>query len=123
MRYLVLLSPTNQPDTPPPPDLFEAILQLGAEASAAGVLLDQSGLQPSSEGALVSLRQGDIQVTDGPFTESKEIVSYAVYETRDRAETVEWAERFLRLHRDRWPGYEGEAKVLPLFAPPSGPGV
>jgi hypothetical protein len=121
MRYLVLLSTTSQPDTPPPPDLFEAILQLGAEAAAAGVLLDQSGLLPSSEGALVSLRQGDVHVTDGPFTESKEIVSYAVYETRDRAETVEWAERFLRLHRDSWPGYEGEAKVLPLFTPPTGP--
>jgi hypothetical protein len=89
MRYLVLLSPTAQPATPPPPDLFEAIMQLGAEAAAAGVLLDQSGLMPSSEGALVALRHGDIHVTDGPFAESKEIVSYAIYETRDRAETLE----------------------------------
>ena len=121
MRYLVLLSPTAQPSTPPPPDLFQAIMQLGAEATAAGVLLDQSGLMPSSEGALVTLRQGDIHVTDGPFAESKEIVSYAIYETRDRAETVEWAERFLRAHRDLWPGYEGEAMVLPLFIPPAGP--
>ena len=96
MRYLVLLSPTANPTTPPPPDLFEAIMQLGAEATAAGVLLDQSGLMPSSEGALVALRHGDIHVSDGPFAESKEIVSYAMYETRTRAEAVEWTERFLR---------------------------
>jgi hypothetical protein len=122
MRHLVLLSPTTTPDTPPPPDLFEAILQLGGEAAAAGVLLDQSGLLPSSEAALVTLRAGDIHVFDGPFAESKEIVSYALYETRDRAEAVEWTERFLRLHRDLWSGYEGEAVVLPLFAPPTGSG-
>lgn len=122
MRHLVLLSPTTTPDTPPPPDLFEAILQLGAEAAAAGVLLDQSGLRPSSEAAMVALRDGDIHVSDGPFAESKEIVSYALYDTRTRAEAVEWTERFLRLHRDLWAGYEGEAVVLPLFAPPAGSG-
>jgi hypothetical protein len=120
MRYLVLLSTVTTPDTPPPPDLFEAILQLGAEATAAGVLLDQSGLLPSSEGALVSLRQGDIHVSDGPFAESKEIISYALYDTRTRAEAVEWTERFLRAHRELWVGYEGEARVLPLFTPPRG---
>jgi hypothetical protein len=119
MRTLVLLSQVTTPETPPPPELFEAILQLGAEATAAGALLDQSGLLPSSEGALVALRHGDIHVSDGPFAESKEIVSYAVYETRTRAEAVEWTERFLRLHRELWVGYEGEAKVLPLFVPPS----
>jgi hypothetical protein len=120
MRYLVLLSTVTTPDTPPSPDLFEAILQLGAEATAAGVLLDQSGLLPSSEGALVSLRQGDIHVSDGPFAESKEIISYALYDTRTRAEAVEWTERFLRAHRELWVGYEGEARVLPLFTPPPG---
>jgi hypothetical protein len=120
MRYLVLLSTVTTPDTPPPPDLFEAILQLGAEATAAGVLLDQSGLLPSSEGALVSLRQGDIHVSDGPFAESKEIISYALYDTRTRAEAAEWTERFLRAHRELWVGYEGEARVLPLFTPPPG---
>jgi hypothetical protein len=120
MRYLVLLSTVTTPDTPPPPDLFEAILQLGAEATAAGVLLDQSGLLPSSEGALVSLRQGDIHVSDGPFAESKEIISYALYDTRTRAEAVEWTERFLRAHRELWVGYEGEARVLSLFTPPPG---
>lgn len=118
MRYLVLLSPTARPATPPPPDLMGAIMQLGAEATAAGVLLDQSGLLPPSEGAMVALRDGDIHVSDGPFTESKEVVSYAIYETRDRAEIIEWTERFLRLHRDLWPGYEAEAMVLPLFVPP-----
>ena len=46
MRYMMLLSGTN-PATPPPPELFEAIMTLGGEASEAGVLLDTAGLLPS----------------------------------------------------------------------------
>ena len=84
------------------------------------MLLDQSGLLPSSEAALVALRHGDIHVCDGPFAESKEIVSYALYETRTRAEAVEWTERFLRLHRDLWAGYEGEAAGAAAVRPADG---
>ena len=54
MRYLMLLSGTN-PATPPPPALFEAIIKLGGEATAAGVLLDTAGLLPSQAGARVTL--------------------------------------------------------------------
>jgi hypothetical protein len=54
-------------------------------------------------------------VTDGPFAESKEVISYALYEVSDRAEAVEWSSRFLRLHRDMWPGWEGEVDVLQVF--------
>ena len=70
MRYLILLRGT-QPATPPPPELMEAIMQLGAEASAAGALLDTAGLAPSAAGARVGLSGGRLTVTDGPFTEAK----------------------------------------------------
>jgi len=46
MRYMILLKGT-QPATPPPPGLMEAIMGLGAEATAAGALLDNGGLAPS----------------------------------------------------------------------------
>ncbi|WP_258726873.1 YciI family protein [Cellulomonas sp. NS3] len=119
MRYLVLLSPTSVPSTPPPPDLMEAIMQLGADATTAGALLDTAGLQPAGA-ALVRLAAGDVHVTDGPFTETKEIISYAVYDVASREEAIEWTSRFLRLHRDLWAGWEGEAQVLPFFTMPSG---
>jgi len=116
MRYLVLLE-ANQPDTPPPPDLMEAILALGEEATRAGALLETAGLLPSAAGARLDLTGGEVSVTDGPFTEAKEMISYALYEVRSKAEAVEWTTRFLALHRDRWPGWSGEARVLKVMGP------
>jgi hypothetical protein len=103
--------------TPPPPELMGAIMQLGDEATKAGALLDTAGLAPSTQGARVSLAGGKITVTDGPFTEAKEMISYALYQVRSREEATEWANRFLQLHRDLWPGWEGDADVLRVFGP------
>jgi hypothetical protein len=116
MRYMLLLSGTN-PATPPPPALFEAIMKLGGEASEAGVLLDTAGLLPSASGARVALAGGKVTVTDGPFTESKELISYALYDVRSKEEAIEWASRFVKLHRDLWPGWEGQTDILQVMGP------
>jgi hypothetical protein len=116
MRYMVLLKGT--PITaPPPPELMGAIMALGEEATKAGALLDTAGLAPSAQGSRVSLAGGKITVTDGPFTESKEMISYALYQVRSKEEATEWANRFLQLHRDLWQGWEGDADVLRVFGP------
>ncbi len=115
MRYLMLLK-GNRPATPPP-ELMEAIAKLGEEATAAGALLDTAGLSPTTAGARVGLYGGRLSVTDGPFAETKETISYALYQVRDKEEAVEWANRFLRLHRDLWPEWEGEADVLKVLGP------
>jgi hypothetical protein len=114
MRYLTLLQ-DNRPDTPPPPELMEAIMKLGEEATKAGALLDQGGLAPSAMGAAVRVSGGKLTVTDGPFAESKEMISYALYQVRSKEEAVEWCSRFVQLHKDLWPGWEGEAQVLQVF--------
>jgi hypothetical protein len=124
MRYLVLLKAT-QPAGPPPPELMEAIGKLGEEATRAGALLDTAGLAPSASGARVQVAGGRLSVTDGPFTESKELISYAIYEVRSREEAVEWTSRFMKPHRDLWEGWDGEAVVLRVlgpedFGPPGG---
>jgi hypothetical protein len=80
-------------------------------------LLDTRGLHPSAAGTRVRLTDGRLSAADGPFTESKELISYAVYEVRSTEEAVEWTNRFLRAHRDTWPGWEGEADVLRVFGP------
>lgn len=124
MRYLMLLNgiPT---ETPPPDGLMEAIMALGEEATRAGVLLDTAGLLPSAYGGTrVDLAAGKLSVTDGPFTEAKEVISYALYELSSRDEAVEWASRFLSVHRDLWPGWEGGAEIRRVmgpedFAPPA----
>jgi hypothetical protein len=117
MRYLMLLHGTP-PASPPPADLMEAIMTLGEEATRAGVLLDNQGLAPSGAGGVrVELTGGRLSVTDGPFTEAKEIISYAVYELRTKEEAVEWAGRFMTLHHDLWPGWEGDTEVRRVFGP------
>ena len=116
MRYLVLLQ-AAQPDGPPPAELMEGIMRLGADATKAGALLDTAGLAPSAAGAKVGVVGGQLTVTDGPFTEAKEMISYALYQVRSKEEAVEWTSRFLRLHQETWPGWEGEAQVLRVFGP------
>jgi hypothetical protein len=116
MRYLIMLK-ADQPPSQPPQALMDAIMKLGGEATAAGALLDTAGLAPSAAGAKVSLYGGQLTVTDGPFAEAKETISYALYQVRSKEEAVEWASRFMKLHRDLWPGWEGESEVLKVFGP------
>jgi hypothetical protein len=96
---------------------MDAIMKLGADATAAGALLDTAGLAPSIAGAKVSLTGGQLSVTDGPFAEAKETISYALYEVRSKEEAVEWASRFIVLHRDMWPSWEGDAEILKVLGP------
>jgi hypothetical protein len=125
MRYLVLLK-ALPPDTPPPTELMTAIMQLGEEATADGRLVDTAGLLPSAAGARVSLTGRQLSVTDGPFAEAREMISYAVWDVPAKADAIEATSRFLELHRDLWPGWEGEADVLQVMGPedfggPAGP--
>ncbi len=114
MRYIVLLDGT-QPSTPPSPELMGGIMQLGEEAGRAGALLDQGGL--TSSGARVRVTGGELSVVDGPFAESKELISYAIYEVRSLEEAVEWTSRFMRLHAELWPGWEGESRIIKVMGP------
>jgi hypothetical protein len=115
MRYLILLKGNHPADAPP--ELMDAIMRLGEEATAAGALLDTAGLAPSAAGARVNLSGGQVSVTDGPFAEAKETISYALYQVRSKEEAVEWASRFMKLHRDLLPGWDGESEVLKVFGP------
>jgi hypothetical protein len=116
MRYLVTLT-AAAPAGPPPAGVMEAIMALGAEATAAGALLDTAGLLPSAAGARLEVAGGKLSVTDGPFAEAKEMISYAIYDVRTKEEAVEWAARFMRLHRDLWPDWAGTADVLKVMGP------
>ena len=54
-------------------------------------------------------------MTDGPFTESKEVVGgYAITEFGSRDEAMKMARQFMELHRVHWPAFEGECEVRPV---------
>jgi len=100
-----------------PPSLFEAMGQFVGEAMKNGSMLDTAGLQPTAKGKRVRLTKGKITVTDGPFTESKEVVGgYAIVQVRSYDEALALAKRFMDLHRIHWPQFEGECEVRPLEA-------
>jgi hypothetical protein len=117
MKFLTMVR-ASETSGPPPKALMDAIGQLGMEAGEAGVMVQMGGLLPSAAGALVRLAGGDITVTDGPFTESKEVIGgFAVYEVKSKAEAVEWSRRFLDLHRRHWPGWTGVVELRQMFDP------
>jgi hypothetical protein len=103
---------------PPPMGLIEAIGKLGEEATAAGVMVETGGLAPSALGARARLRGGKVTVTDGPFTEAKEVIGgYAVYDVASKEEALAWTQKFLDLHIQHWPGWEGEVELRQIFGP------
>ena len=120
MRFITMVkSPENPTAGPPPPALFEAIAKLGEDASKAGVFVEMGGLLPSSAGASVRLADGRITVTDGPFSEAKELIGgYAIYNVKSKQEAIDWAKRFMQLHKDLWKGWEGEVEVRQLMDQP-----
>jgi hypothetical protein len=111
MRFLMTTTKADPPDE----KLVVEMDRLVEEMTRKGVLLAAGGLDPV--GTHVTSSGGKITVTDGPFTESKELVSYALYDVRSREDAIEWASRFVRLHRDLWPGWEGQTDILQVMAP------
>ncbi|MFC4535931.1 YciI family protein [Sphaerisporangium dianthi] len=124
MRFMLLLkTEENSSAGMPPKELMDAIFRYGEEMTKAGVLLDTGGLAPTVTGTRIRLSApGKITVTDGPFTESKEMIaSYAMIEAGSQQEAVEFATRFMDLHREHWQGWEGESEVRQIFGPDSPP--
>jgi hypothetical protein len=117
MRFMTIVKSAEKYGFPPQ-GLIDAIEKLRLEAVAAGAMLDTGGLAPTATGKSVRLRQGRLEVIDGPFTETKEVVGgYAVFELKSQDEAVEWSRRFMELHRELWPGWEGETEVRQMFGP------
>jgi len=79
----------------PDPKAFEAMNAFHEQMHAAGVLLAAEGLHPTSKGAMVKVSRGRVKVTDGPFTEAKEIIAgFTMIQVKSREEALEWVRRF-----------------------------
>ncbi len=117
MKYMMIVKSAERSGFPPQA-LMEAIDKLSQDAAKAGTMIGGGGLGPTALGARVRLSNGKITVTDGPFTEAKEIVGgYAQFELKSKQEAVESAVRFMELHKQHWPGWEGETEIRQMFGP------
>ena len=117
MRFMMIVKSAESSGFPPKP-LMDAIANLSEEAVKAGTMIGSGGLAPTAMGARVRISRGEVIVTDGPFTETKEIVGgYAQFELTSKEEAIKSAVRFMELHKQLWPGWEGECEVRQMYGP------
>ena len=115
MRFMVLVKADKNSEAGVLPDtkLLTEMGKFNEELAKAGVLLAGEGLHPSSKGARVRFSGAKRIVTDGPFTEARELIAgYTLIQVKSREEAMEWARRFPNPAVD---GKEGEIEVRQLF--------
>ena len=98
MRFMMIMIPKGyenaKPGTMPDPHAVDAMMKYNESLRKAGVLLALDGLHPPSMGARVSFAGGKAIVTDGPFSEAKEVIGgYWMIQVKSKEEAVQWASR------------------------------
>jgi hypothetical protein len=117
MRFMMIVKSSENMGFPPK-ELMDAIDKLSEEAAKAGTMIGGGGLGPIALGARLRLSGGQLTVTDGPFTEAKEVVGgYAQFELKSKEEAIEGALRFMELHKKHWLDWEGETEIRQMFGP------
>ena len=123
MRFMLIAHADKNSETgqAPDPRLITAIGKLTEDLRRAGVLVVNGGLAPTSTGAKVQLSGGKVTVTDGPFTEAKEIIGgFAIVNVQSKQEAIELARRFYQIHAEiLGPSYLATGEVRQMF---DGPG-
>lgn len=115
-RYLMLIRHLEDyRNASIPQALLDEMGDFVNEKLKSGALIDTAGLQPSSKAATVRLSRGKVNVTDGPFTEAKEIIGgYALINASSRKEAIDLATAFVEIHRRTWPEFECTCEVRPI---------
>jgi hypothetical protein len=116
MRFMVIVKASKKSESGALPDeeILSAMGKYNEELAKAGVLLDMSGLKPSSAGARVRFSGTKRSVIDGPFPETKELIAgYWILQTRSLEECVEWVKRC----PNPMPGEDSDIEIRPFFEP------
>ncbi|HEV2728008.1 MAG TPA: YciI family protein [Solirubrobacterales bacterium] len=96
MRFMMFMYPeSEEKDWEPSVEVVEAMSRYNEELRKAGMLLSLDGLRPPGDGGTVRFAgDGEVTITDGPFTEAKEVVGgYWLIQARSKEEALEWASR------------------------------
>lgn len=117
MRFMMIVKHAENQGLPPK-ELMEEIGKLAEKEMKSGVMVGSGGLKSTALGANIRLSGGRVTVTDGPFTEAKEIIGgYAQFDLKSREEAIESAVQFMELHKKYWPGWEGVTEVRQMYEP------
>ena len=118
MRFLSMIRVDENTGQVPSEQLLQDMGKLIEEMTREGVLISTAGLRPTAEGVRVRLRKGKLSTTDGPFTESKEVIGgYAILQAASMKEAIDLTKRFLNIHGDEW---DIECEVRQLDGPEFG---
>lgn len=110
MKFLCIYKPGKPEGTPPTQEEMTRMGQLVTEAKKEGWLLSTEGCLPSALGARVRQSGGKVTVTDGPFTESKEVIGgFALIQAKSKQEAIELTRRFLSVAGD------GETELRQIY--------
>lgn len=115
MRFISIYTHEG-PSAPPSPEIILKMTALIEEGMKAGWLVTTEGVHFGGKPIRVRSRRGEVSVTDGPFTETKEVLGgYAILEARDREHVLELTRKFLAVAGD------GTCEIHELFAAPAAP--
>lgn len=118
MRFLSMVRIEEKTGRQPSERLMNEMGKLMEEMIRTGALISTAGLRPTADGVRVRSRFGRLSTTEGPFTETKEVVGgYAILEAASMKEAIALTERFLQVHGDEW---DVECEVRPLDGPEFG---
>jgi hypothetical protein len=115
MRFMIIVKATadTEAGVKPEENLFQEMAAYHEELARAGMLLDGSGLKPSSKGWRVKYDGSKRAVVDGPFAETKELIAgYTLIQAKSREEAIEWSKRFPNPMGE---GKTCEIEVRPLY--------
>lgn len=118
MRYMMIVSGAEDfaASGPRPAALIEAIEKLGEDAAKTGKLVSFGGLKHTSSGARIRSAKGKLVTTDGPFTESKEVIGgFSILNVSSKEEALEEARKLMELHRIHWPTWEGVIEIRLMY--------
>ena len=110
MRFMIIVkaSKDSEAGKMPSQELLTAMGKYNEELVKAGIMLAGEGLQPSSKGARVRFAGDKRIVTDGPFTETKELVAgFWLWQVKSKEEAIEWVKRC----PNPMPGTEAEIEI------------
>jgi hypothetical protein len=116
MRFMVMVKATKASESGALPDkkLLDEMGKFNEELVKAGVMLAGEGLQPSSKGARMKFSGKVRMVTDGPFTETKDLIAgYWLWKVKSKEEAIQWLKRCPH----PFPGQDAEIEIRQVYEP------
>ncbi|QCI67435.1 YciI family protein [Phreatobacter stygius] len=115
MRFMMMYKPADikklEAGLPPALEEIAEMGRLIEDMAKAGVLIATDGLMPTALGARIRRTNGKITVTDGPFTEAKELIAgFCMVKVKSKDEAIAWGKRFFDVVRE-----DGESEIRQMY--------